>query len=360
MDGTAMIVAIHPDDYTKPGKAPLSDAASPRWARHLEQARCQVRWVDVRRPDILEQLKGCHGFMWRWAHSRGMGRIARRLLPVVERELNLAVYPDQNTCWHYDDKIAQAYLLDAAGINAPTTWTWFDEQAALDWASRATYPVVLKLASGAGSQNVRLVQTGEEAQQWIRLLFSRRMTSLDATQISESGLARRVRAAARILIKGTYPVFPDNGMEPQSGYALFQEFLSGNDYDTRVTVIGKRAFAFRRFNRDADFRASGSGKIDWNPQAIDEAFLRIAFNVVSRLSLQSCAIDGLYRDGRPSVGEISYTYVSEAVFNCPGHWELDGSPETGTLRWVAGQMWPEEAQVQDFIRRIEEKFKLSA
>ncbi len=290
-----MIVAIQPDDYTAPGKPPQSDAASPRWARFLQDAGCDVRWVDVRRADILDQLKGCQGFMWRWSHSRGMGRIARRLLPVVERELNLAVYPDQNTCWHYDDKIAQSYLLEAAGLPTPKTWIWFDEPLALEWAERAVYPVVLKLASGAGSTNVRLMPDAREAQEWIRLLFSRRVTSLDGRQTTESGLQRRARAAARILLRGTYPVFVDNGMEPQSGYVLFQEFLPDNRYDTRVTLIGRRAFAFRRFNRDHDFRASGSGKIDWNPLEIDEGFIRCGFKITSRLDLQSCAIDGLYR-----------------------------------------------------------------
>src|SRR5215469_11432928 len=93
-------VAIHPDDYSQsPEKC---DAASPRWAEGLRKAGHLVRWVDVRRADILEQVQGCHGFMWRWNHAGGMGRIARRLLPVLERELKLIVYPDQNTCWHYD------------------------------------------------------------------------------------------------------------------------------------------------------------------------------------------------------------------------------------------------------------------
>jgi glutathione synthase/RimK-type ligase-like ATP-grasp enzyme len=355
-----MIVAIHPDDYTRSDKPAGSDAASPRWARLLQQARHEVRWVDVRRADILDQLKGCQGFMWRWSHSRALSRIARRLLPVVERELGLTTYPDQNTCWHYDDKIAQAYLLRAAGINTPATWVWFDEAAALEWTAGATYPMVIKLASGAGSTNVRLVRSALEAQQWTRLLFSRRVTSLDPGQLAESGLRRRVRAAARVLVKGTYPVFIDNGMESQSGYVLFQEFLPDNAYDTRVTVIGRRAFAFRRFNRDGDFRASGSGKIDWNPDAVDESFIRCGFKVAASLGLQSCAIDGLYRCGQASVGEISYTYVSEAVANCPGHWELEGTPDTGALRWIATAMWPEEAQVQDFIARLEDKFKRSA
>ena len=32
-------------------------------------------------------------------------------------------------------------------------------------------------------------------------------------------------------------------------YIYFQEFIPGNEFDTRVTVIGDRAFAFRRMNR---------------------------------------------------------------------------------------------------------------
>jgi hypothetical protein len=81
----SLTIAIHPDDYTTFGKAPDSDASSPKWARLLQEAGHQVRWVDVFRPDIIDQLRGCHGFMWRWAHFRGMYRVARRLLPVIEK-----------------------------------------------------------------------------------------------------------------------------------------------------------------------------------------------------------------------------------------------------------------------------------
>jgi hypothetical protein len=80
--------------------------------------------VDVFRPDILQQLQGCRGFLWRHAHVADMRQIARRLLPVIERDLGLLVYPDQRTCWHYDDKIIQSYLLDAHGIPSPKTWVW--------------------------------------------------------------------------------------------------------------------------------------------------------------------------------------------------------------------------------------------
>jgi len=61
--------------------------------------------------------------------------IARRLLPVVEKELGLVTFPDQNTCWHFDDKIAQSYLFQAHKIPAPKTWVWYDRTGAVTWAS---------------------------------------------------------------------------------------------------------------------------------------------------------------------------------------------------------------------------------
>ena len=348
-------VAINPDDYTLPGSPPESDASSPRWAKLLTEAGVGVKWVDVRRSDILDQLRGCHGMMWRWAHFDGMGRMARRLLPVIERELKMSVYPDQNTCWHYDDKIAQAYLLQAIGVPIPITWIWYDREQAHAWAKEVQYPLVLKLANGAGSVNVKLVGDASEAHLWIERLFTYQVQSLDEEQFGSLSLSRSLRRATSLILRRSPSLLRENGYEPQSGYVLFQEFLPDNRWDTRVTVIGNRAFAFRRFNRPNDFRASGSGLIDHDPDLIDQRFVRLAFTVTNRLRSQSCAIDGLYRGPEHVVGEISYTYVSWTVHDCPGHWVLSGDAETGRLDWVAGHMWPEEAQIVDFTDRLRAK-----
>jgi hypothetical protein len=293
--------------------------------------------------------------MWRWAHFGGMARIARRLLPVLERELRMPVYPDQNTCWYYDDKIAQSYLLEAAGVPIPRTWVWYDADAACDWASTASYPLVLKLAAGAASANVRLVRSSDEARWWIERLFSMVVRTLDPSEFKPLGLRARVRHAGRVLLRGEPKRMKDNGYEPQTGYVLFQEFLPNNPFDTRVTAIGNRAFAIRRFNRANDFRASGSGMFDLDPHKIDHEFVRLAFSAAHRLKSCSCAIDGLYRNGYCVISEVSYTYVSSVVYDCPGHWQLNGSPESGTLTWIAGHMWPEEAQVSDFLQRLDKQ-----
>lgn len=331
-----MIIAVQPDDYG-PG-----DASSPIWTRLLREAGHEVRQVDVYRADILEQLEGCHGFMWRHAHWPHMRQVAKRLLPVLEWELGLAVYPDQNTCWHYDDKIVQAYLFEALQIPAPKTWVWFERGQALAFARSAGYPLVLKLWAGAGSRNVALVRSQNEAVGWVKRFFGRGVVSLTPRWSSVTAFLKEM---AVIALRRKRP--PPLG-ELHKNYVLFQEFLPDNPYDTRVTVIGNRAFGFRRFNRDGDFRASGSGKIDYDPKGVSPEFVRLAFDTARKLRAQSCAIDGLWRAGEATVGEVSYTYVSRAVWACPGHWDED-------LNWHTGQMWPEEAQVHDFLWRLESR-----
>lgn len=327
-----MIVAIQPDNYGP------RDTSYTIWKRLLEAAGHDVRLVNVHRSDIFDQLRECQGFMWRHGHTPQMRSIARRLLPVIERELCIKVYPDQSTCWHYDDKIAQAYLFEALHVPTAKSWVWWDAEEAREWARSTDYPLVLKLWAGAGSTNVCLVEDYNEANYWLGRLFGNGIVSLDKIGLP---LKERLYKSAHLCIAGK----EDYPWESHKGYALFQEFLPGNDHDTRVTVIGDRAFGFRRFNRENDFRASGGGLIDHDPQGIAPEFVRLAFEVAERLGMQSCAIDGLWRGDEAVVCEVSYTYTSWTVHDCPGHWDAD-------LNWHEGHLWPEEAQAQDFIRRL--------
>jgi len=330
-----MLIAIQPDNYGP------HDSASPLWTRLLLEAGHQVREVNVYHADILAQLKGCNGFMWRHAHRPEMRQIARRLLPVIEKELGLVVYPDQNTCWHYDDKIAQYYLLQSLGIPIPKTWVWFDKELAFRFAQNAGFPLVMKLWAGAGSTNVKLINSREEAEYWVNLLFSIGVASFEERIDS---LSTRMLKSLWVLLN--IPI--EHPWELHKKYVLFQEFLPNNSFDTRVTVIGNRAFGFRRFNRDNDFRASGSGKIDFNPDEVASEFVKLAFDVATKLKTQSCAIDGLWSGNNPVVGEISYTFASWGVHNCPGYWD-------SSMTWHCGQLWPEEAQLADFIERLQRK-----
>ncbi len=333
-----------------------SEGFAARWGETLHDRGVSLRWLNLLGSDPLNDVCGCDGVMWHWAHYPHEVRLAARpILYVIEKEMKIPVFPDLRTAWHYDDKISQSYLLQALGIPTPRTWIFWDRAEAERWAEAAPYPVVAKLAMGAGSNNVKLIRNIGEGREHIASMFSRAGIigiGLHSDKSTVGGIvkdiAQRLIWGGRYMLRKKYPPLPKQFWMPQRGYALFQEFLPDNAFDTRVTVVGDRAFGFCRMNRPDDFRASGSGVIDPDPLKIDPQCIELAFSAAKKLGSQSMAFDLLYAGSghMPVVVEISYCYANWAVESCPGHWD-------SRMVWHEGRMWPEEAHVVDFLDAIQ-------
>lgn len=120
--------------------------------------------------------------------------------------------------------------------------------------------------------------------------------------------------------------------------------MPGNNSDLRVIVIGSRAFAVKRFVRENDFRASGSGAIEFSREAMDERCVALAFEVNKKLSAQVVAYDFVYDEaGNPLIVEICYGCAVEFYDPCPGYWD-EG------LNWVEGGFVPQEWMVDMLLR----------
>ncbi len=339
-----MKIAIQPDYIRQ--KNGEEQSFSARWLELAAERGIDVVTVDVDAPDLFDRLRGCDGFMWRFGFDPLSLQFAKRLLAAVEHGMGLPVFPSQASSWHFEDKIAQRYLLDAAGLPTPRTWVWWNANDARAFVDRAVYPLVAKLSSGIQSNNVLLLRDRRDALALIERMFGGGLVSM-----APPGRAQRLfgpRLPGLKLLLGR--PLPRN---VQHGYLYLQEFLPDNAFDTRITVIGRRAYGFRRHNRPGDFRASGSGRIDWDRDAIDEATVRLAFRVAQALGTQSVAIDGLRRGDERVVGEISYTYASWALRDCPGHWTLDGDDwQRGALTWHEGRLRAEDAIFDDFVAAV--------
>ncbi len=334
---------------------PREGSFSDRWIERAALRGIPYRLVDPFSTRIIDELRAHQAFLWHWVYwDRPSQLIARQLVRSAE-ELGLLVFPSTETCWTYDDKVAQKYHLEALGAPLARTDCFYSEAAALAWVATASFPRVAKLRSGAGSDNVRLLRTREEAMQYVRQAFGRGFSSVpgaleDAKKLIRTrgrgrplDLARLLRLPGKALAKLRYI----QQFERERGYVYFQEFLPGNAYDVRVSVIGDRAFAFSRNVRPNDFRASGSGSLDYSPERIRPECIRIAFDVARKLRSQSAAFDFAFDpQGEPKILEVSYCYVTKYVHACPGHW----NPE---LSFVPGQMWPEDAIFDDVVSSLE-------
>lgn len=308
--------------------------------------------VDCFATDIVEQVRDCSALLWHWPHHDFSAQLlARQLLRSVE-EMGLAVFPNTASCWHYDDKVGQKYLLEAIGAPLVPAYVFYDRETALQWVDGATFPKVWKLRGGAASQNVRLVASREVARKLILRSFGRGWRNERLHPLRERlWQFRRDRTfgafinLGRGLARAVIPHPTDRRGAVQRDYAYFQDFAPGNDCDIRVIVIGHRAFAIKRRVRQGDFRASGSGTILYDPAEIPAECVRIAHDVAARLRTQSCAFDFVRHGDRWGIVEISYAFTAKSYYECPGYWDSD-------LNWIAAPVIPEHFMLEDLLRSL--------
>lgn len=331
------------------------DSYSDRWIAYCDDHAIPYRLVNCLGSDIIHQLSSSDALLWNWQHADPREQLMARNLIMAAEGMGLIVFPNTATCWHYDDKIAQKYVLEAIQAPLVPTYVFYSVKEALDWINEASFPKVFKLRKGAGSSNVKLVRSSKDACGLARRAFTDGFSPVpnygqDALRRYRTARQRGDLLAAIKRIPETLATIRKNSrlMGTETGYIYFQDFISNNDFDTRVTVIGDRAFAFTRNVRPGDFRASGSGDIVYDKSRIRESCLKIAFEVTRKLKSQSMAFDFVLTENQqPLILEVSYCYNAQAVYGCPGHWD-------SSLNWREGHVWPQDAILIDLLNKVYE------
>ena len=263
----------------------------------------------------------------------------------IERVLQKVVVPGCASLWHFDSKVAQSYLFAHSDIPSPETVASFDYDDARLCLDRAVFPIVAKQSHGASSANVRLIRDERRAQKWLDAVFFQEMW--DRHKVAHPNRIARLATApwhSWFWPKALERLVPSE----RHGVAYWQEFIPGNHADLRITVIGDRdAFGFWRRNRPGDFRASGSGLLDYET-AIPEGALRYCIALNRQFGFDSMAYDILFRGDELLVVEISYGYLDKAVFDAPGHFVLDNED---CLAYREGHVMPQDLWVEWGLRK---------
>ena len=310
---------------------------SDRWIAYCEKNNIPFKAVDCSSTDIIDQLEGITHLMWHWSLAEYQGLIYGRQLVRAIEERGIRVFPSSEDCWHYDDKIAQKYLFEALDLPLVPSYVFYHKDKVLRWAGEASYPKVFKLRGGAGSVNVSLVYSEAQAVRLIMRAFSRGFPSVDRAAI----LGDRVRSFRKLkdintslgvlkcLLRFIFPS-PQERLSPREiGYVYFQDFIPNNEWDTRLIVVGNRCFGFRRYCREGDFRASGSGRIAYDLNYISKEMVAKAFDAACELKMRSAAFDFVAHNGEQLIIEVSYCYMIGSPYDdCLGYWDSD-------LKWHA-------------------------
>lgn len=327
------------------------DSFSDKWIPYCETNGIAYKPVDCYRTDIIDQLADCDALMWHFNHkSPKASKFARQLLYAVQAS-GKAVFPDYNTAWHFDDKVGQKYLLEAIGAPLAPAYVFYTREEAVRWVKSACFPKVFKLRNGAGSDNVRKVNTQQEALKLVKRAFGKGFSQYSAWSnlreryrkyaLGKTALWNVIKGIVRLGYTTEYARVTGN----EKGYIYFQDFIPNNDFDIRVIVIGDQAFAIKRMVRENDFRASGSGSIRYEKENFTEETIRLAFNISEKLKAQCMAYDFVYDRSEPLVVEISYGFALQGYDDCPGYWDRK-------LVWHPGKFNPHGWMVENLVKAM--------
>lgn len=308
------------------------------WVQYARENNIPYVLVDCYSNNIIEILRDNHTthLMWHFSHNSYVDILMARYVLFSAQLSGMKVYPDIRSSWHFDDKASQKYLLESIDAPLVPSHIFYDEDEALKWAKRVTYPKVAKLRRGAGSYNVKLIKNNNEANKYIKKMFNKGLEPspsylADAkTKIKVtggfSGILKRLKKAPRFF-KMVYE--GKKGFPREKGYAYFQDFIPNNTCDFRVIVINSKVYGMKRIVRKGDFRASGAGVFDYSD--IDEDILILAKSIAKKLNMLSVAFDFVLDNGKPLIVEISYGFGTEGSSQINSYLNEKNKKELGRI-----------------------------
>lgn len=304
------------------------------WLDYCSEKGVNHELVDWRELDAFDRLAKHDIVLWHYSHySRDEMLFARSILAALKAS-GCRIYPDFGDADHFDDKIAQSYLLKALGLGTPQNYPLHSEEAVEAWIVEfGEFPVVAKLRSGSGASNVQLIRDVHALRRYSAKMFSDglngqpsaafKIRSNIASTRSWKEFKSRLRRAPEFLFSRRSAGARDR----EKGYVYLQEFIPGVDHDLKVVVVGDQLSYVCRAVRAGDFRASGGGTLFYDHTLIDRPIIDAAFEAARAMSSDCTGFDMITdpRNGHPLILEVSYGFSHTAQIGAGGHFDRSGT-----------------------------------
>lgn len=236
------------------------------------------RIIDLSANNWVERVRtsGCDAFLaWPSSYLHAWRDLFDDRLRLMECEMGFTVYPAYAETWMYENKCRTRDWLAARNVPHPRTWIFYDQSAALDFATKTELPIVVKTSLGASHKGVWIVRDRAELRRLVR-------------QALTSGLLARGR----------------HRTEAEAGFILLQEFLP-DVREWRMVRIGDSYFGHPK-GRVGDFH-SGSGAVEWTPpEARHLDFLKQVTDLGGFTSMDVDVFET--RDGKLLVNELQTVF----------------------------------------------------
>lgn len=311
-----------------------SGSWSDEWLLQCKEMGLKHELVDWRKAGSFEHLTDFDIVLWHYSHySSDEMRFAAGMLEALS-DSGCKVFPDYAESRHFDDKVIQSYVLKGLNIPAPSNYCLHSKIAVEEWANRVgCFPVVAKLRSGSGSNNVILIHNESELSKYSSTMFGKGISATPSpflkikSNVASSKNAKvfynRLKRAPEFL----FTLMQSIGGQKEKGYVYLQEFVPGVDYDLKIVVVGDKLSFIGRSVRKGDFRASGGGGIFYDKKLVSKTLIDSAFEAAKKLGSDCIGFDYIIDPAtqKPLVLEMSYGFSHQALLSSGGYFDRDGN-----------------------------------
>lgn len=303
------------------------------WIEYCKKNDVSFEILDCYQSNIIEKLRNFDCLIWHIGNYVLQDMMFGRSILYSAKNMGLRTFPDYNTAWHFDDKIAETYLLQTIDAPIPNSWMFYLLEDCIDWLEKESkYPLIAKLKCGSGSNNVKLLKTKYEAINYAKHMFKNgykthpsilfKSKSLFLSSTSWDIMKSRIKRIPEFLHTLSHAkMFPR-----EKGYVFFQEYIPNDGYDLKIVVIGDKLSFIGRNIRKGDFRASGGGSLFFEKSLITQNIISSAFSTSDKLGFQCMGYDYVVdkKSGTGKIIEISYGFSHTALLLAGGYFDRSG------------------------------------
>lgn len=284
--------------------------------------------------DIVSTLRNYDVLLWHFGQYGYQDMMVAQSILYTAELMGLKTFPGFNDAWHFDDKVAEMFALEAVGAPIPKSFLFFDIEKlkeAID-SNRISFPIVAKLRTGSGSHNVKLLKTKDQLLSYAKRMFSKGFdpspsllyktsSNVRASHNLKTFISKAKRAPEFLRTLRAAKQFPN-----EKEYVYLQEFIPNDGFDLKVVVVGDKLSYLVRPIRSHDFRASGGGEVLYDRTKISQNIIETAFKTADALKLQCVGFDYVVdnQTGDGKIVEMSYGFSHEAIMGAKGYFNRKG------------------------------------
>ena len=299
------------------------------WITELNKKRHDFIVLSIYDKDFLAQARNCKAVFWHFSHTRQFDIKWSRIILEALSSRGIKTFPNHAQSWHFDNKIAQYFLLNDLGYKLPKTTIYLRGAEIWSDLNSVSLPVVMKFYGGAGSQNVIKIRTKIALFFWAFQAFTigiahHRPIANFILHMKRPG-RNPIVLFFKDILKYVLPSKTERVFLREKSYFYLQEFIPNAEYDIRIITIGDKAFGIKRYTGARDFRASGSGIIDHDIDSLPKVCVRNSFEISERFNYPWMTYDWIYDKDKAEylLVEISYGFKPAAYTECNGYFSRD-------------------------------------